>query len=272
MRGPGREAYAAFDERLQTAVGGSADAAAAVGAALFTVADLLREQPAVRRALTDIGRSPDDRETLARTLLRGRTDPAAVDLVAAAARDRWDGGRTFASAIEEFGVVALLSAADQRDVLDHVEDELFRFGQVVRAEPALRNALLDQAAPVDSRRGLVRTLLSERVTAETLQVVEHVVLGRRGRTLEAALDHVGELAAARRRRRVAVIRVAAPLTTRHRERLEQVLAAQTGGPVHLNVVVEPDMVGGVKVEIGDEVVDGTVRSRLADVERQLAGR
>ena len=63
-----------------------------------------------------------------------------------------------------------------------------------------------------------------------------------------------------------------PLTTRHTGRLEQALAAQTGGPVHLNVVVEPDLVGGVKVEIGDEVVDGTVRNRLADVERRLAGR
>jgi F-type H+-transporting ATPase subunit delta len=272
MTGPGRDAYAAFDERLQTAVGGSADAATAVGAALFAVAGLMREQPAVRRALTDTGRSPDDRETLARTLLRGRTDPAAVDLVAAAARDRWGGGRAFASAVEEFGLVSLLSAADQRGVLDDVEDELFRFGQLVRAEPALRTALLDQAAPADSRRMLVRSLLSERVTAETLQVVEHVVLGRRGRTLEAALDHIGALAAGRRRRRVAVVRAAAPLSTRHRGRLEQALAAQTGGPVHLNVVVEPDLVGGIKVEIGDEVVDGTVRSRLADVERRLAER
>jgi F-type H+-transporting ATPase subunit delta len=272
MTGPGRDAYAAFDERLQTAVGGSADAATAVGAALFAVAGLMREQPAVRRALTDTGRSPDDRETLARTLLRGRTDPAAVDLVAAAARDRWGGGRAFASAVEEFGLVSLLSAADQRGVLDDVEDELFRFGQLVRAEPALRTALLDQAAPADSRRMLVRSLLSERVTAETLQVVEHVVLGRRGRTLEAALDHIGALAAGRRRRRVAVVRAAAPLSTRHRDRLEQALAAQTGGPVHLNVVVEPDLVGGIKVEIGDEVVDGTVRSRLADVERRLAER
>ena len=271
MKGPGREAYAAFDERLQAAVG-SADAATAVGAALFAVASLLREQPALRRALTDPGRSPDDRETLARALLRDRTDPAAVDLVAAAARDRWRGGRAFASAVEEFGLVALLSAADQRGVLDDVGDELFRFGQVVRAEPALRTALRDQAAPPESRRELVRGLLSGKATAETLQVVEHVVLGRRRGTLEAELDHVGELAARRRRRRVAVARVAAPLTTQHRERLEQALAAQAGGPVHLNIVVEPGLIGGIKVEIGDEVVDGTVRSRLADVERRFAGR
>jgi F-type H+-transporting ATPase subunit delta len=65
--------------------------------------------------------------------------------------------------------------------------------------------------------------------------------------------------------------VAAPLSTENRERLEQALTAQTGGPVRLNVVVEPDLVGGIKVEIGDDVVDGTVRARLADVQRRLAG-
>ena len=65
----------------------------------------------MRWALTDIGRSPDDRETLARTLLRGRTDPAAVDL-RPPLRATGGRGRTFASAIEEFGVVALPSAAD----------------------------------------------------------------------------------------------------------------------------------------------------------------
>jgi F-type H+-transporting ATPase subunit delta len=272
MKGPGREAYAAFDERLESAVGGSADTAVAIGSALFAVAGLLREHPVLRRALTDPGRSPDDRETLARNLLGDRIEPAAADLVAAAARDRWGGGRAFAFAVEEFGLVALLSAADQRGVLDDVEDELFRFGQVVRAEPVLRSALLDQAAPARSRQELIRNLLSGKVAAETLQVVEHVVFGRRRGTLEADLDHVGELAAGRRRRRVAVVRVAAPLSPRHRQRLEQALAAQTGGPVHLNVVVDPDLVGGVKVEIGDEVVDGSVRSRLADAERRLAGR
>ncbi|MGH8824442.1 MAG: F0F1 ATP synthase subunit delta [Jiangellaceae bacterium] len=273
MRGRSRQAYAEFGERLDAAVGRDGRTAQTIGEALFGFAGLLRDQPAVRRALTDPGRSGDDRAGLVRALVGDQLDPAAVELIAAGVRERWAGPGDLMAAIEEFGVAAHLAGADREGRLDDVEDELFRFGQVVQGEPALRAALLDQAAPAESRRELVRTLLADRAEPVTVRLVEQVVLGRRDRTtVEAALNRVGELAARQRRRRVAVVRVAAPLTTGHRERLEQALATHTGGPVHLNVVVEPDLVGGVKVEMGDEVVDGTVRSRLADVERRLSGR
>jgi F-type H+-transporting ATPase subunit delta len=274
MQGPSRAAYAAFDERLDTALASAgADAgqrAASIGDALFAFAGMLRAQPAVRRALTDLGRSPDDRAALARRLVGDRFDPAAVELVEAAVRDRWSSPGKLISAIEEFGVVAHLAAADEQGRLDAVQDEVFRFGQIVQSDPALRTALLDQAAPTASRSELVRRLLEDKASPETLRLVEHVVLGRRDRQLEAALERIGELAAERRERRVAVVRVAAPLSTEHRERLERALSAQVGKAVLLNVVVEPDLVGGLKVEIGDDVVDGTVRSRLADLQRRLA--
>lgn len=271
MQGSSQQAYAAFGERVDAAIGQDSGAAATIGDSLFAFAGMLREQPAVRRALTDPGRSADDRAALAQTLVGDRLDPAAAELPAAAVRERWAGPVDLMAAVEEFGVVAHLAAAEAGDRLDDVEDELFRFGQVVQGAPTLRSALLDRAAPAPARRELVRRLLSDKAAPETVRLVEHVVLARRNSTLEAAFDRVGELAAGRRARRVALVRVAAPLSTENRERLEQALTAQAGGPVRLNVVVEPDLVGGIKVEIGDDVVDGTVRARLADVQRRLAG-
>ncbi len=153
--------------------------------------------------------------------------------------------------------------------LDRVEDELFRFGQVLHATPDLRAALLDQAAPEQARRDLVRRLLADQASAETVSLVEHAVLTSRDRRLEPAVDRIIELAAQRRQRRVAVVRVASALSQQHRDRLESALAAQAGGPVRLNVVVDPDLVGGVKVEIGDDVVDGTVQNRIAELQRRL---
>ena len=272
MQGASREAYAALGDRLEGAVGRTGADAAAIGDSLWSFAGLLRERPTLRRALTDPGRSGDDRAALAQALVGNRIDPAAAELVTAAVRDRWRSPGELASAVEELGVVAHLAAADGEGHLDDVEDELFRFGQVVQGEPALRSALLDQAAPAEARRDLVRRLLADKAQPTTVRLVEHAVLGRRDGTLEAALERIGDLAAARRARRVAVVRVAAPLTDEHRGRLSQALAAQVGGPVRLNVVVEPDLVGGIKVEVGDDVVDGTVRSRLADVQRRLSGR
>jgi F-type H+-transporting ATPase subunit delta len=274
MQGPSREAHQALAARVDDTLGGTGDDAAqratSIGDALFTVAGLLWAQPAIRRALIDPGRSPDDRAALARRLFADRVEPAAADLVTGAVRDRWEGSRDLVAAIDEFGVVAHLAAADGNGRLDSVEDELFRFGQVLHAAPDLRAALLDLAAPEQARRDLVRRLLSDRASPETVSLVEHAVLTCRDRRLEPAVDRIIELAAERRQRRVAVVRVASALSPEHRDRLENALAAQAGGPVRLNVVVDPDLVGGVKVEIGDEIVDGTVQSRIAELERLLA--
>ena len=274
MQGPSRGAYKVVAARVDDALSGTGDGAAeratSIGDALFTVAGLLWAEPAVRRALIDPGRSPDDRAAFVNRLVGDRIEPAAADLVAAAVRERWDRPRDLISAIDEFGIVAHLAAAEANGRLDSVEDQLFRFGQVLHANPDLRAALLDLAAPEHARRDLVRRLLADQASPETVSMVEHAVLTCRDRRLEPAIDRIIELAAERRQRRVAVVRVASPLSQEHRDRLENALAAQAGGDVRLNVVVDPDLVGGVKVEIGDEVVDGTVQSRIAELERQLA--
>lgn len=266
----GRQVPEALQARFDETVAQAQGRAVEIGEALFGFAGLLDSSPSVRRAVTDTGRSGEDREALVRQLVGGRIDDATTDLLAAAVHERWSRASALTAAVEEFGVLAYLTAARAHDRLEAVEDEVFRFGQVVHAEPALRTALLDRSAPTDARRQLVRRLLEGKAAPETVQLVEHAVLDRRDRSIEADLDRITEFAAQLRQRRLAVVRVAAPLSQDHRDRLERALAAQAGGPVQLNVVVEPGLVGGIKVEIGDDVVDGTVVSRLQAARRQFA--
>jgi F-type H+-transporting ATPase subunit delta len=256
-------------QRFESIVDQAADRASAVGDALFAFANLLDSRPSVRRALTDTGRTPDDREALVRRLVGDRIEPAATDVLAAAARERWAKPGDLTSTTEEFGVQAVLLAARSAGRLDAVEEEIFRFGLVVRANRDLRSALIDRAAPADARRQLVQSLLRDKAAPETVALIEHAVLDRRARSLEAELARIADFAARLRERRVAVVHVAAPLAVEHRERLERALAVRAGGPVLLNIVVEPDVVGGIRVELGDEVVDGTVTSRLDAARRQL---
>lgn len=263
------ESHRELRVRFESIVGEAVDRAADVGDALFAFAGLLDSRPSVRRALTDTGRSAADRETLVRRLVGDQIDAAATDVLAAAVGERWAVAGDLTAAIEEFGVRSVLLAARAADRLDTVEEEIFRFGQVVRGNRDLRSALIDRAAPADARRQLVRTLLQDKAAPETVALVEHAVLERRARSLEAELARVSDFAARLRERRVAVVRVAAPLAIEHRDRLERALAVRAGGPVLLNVVVEPDLVGGIKVELGDEVVDGSMTSRLDAARRQL---
>ncbi|HEU4540444.1 MAG TPA: F0F1 ATP synthase subunit delta [Jiangellaceae bacterium] len=261
----------ALADRLASAVGQSSEQAVVAGDALIAIAGFLASRASLRRALTDPGRSADSREALARQLFGGKVDEAALDVVGAAVGSRWARTGALISALSELGVQAHLISAEIRGQLDVVEEELFRFSQTVRIETALRSALLDRSAPEESRRQLVRTLLEGKAQPETVRLVENAVLERREGGLEKELDRIVDLAAARRRRKVAVARVAAPLTDEHRDRLQRALSTQAGADVQLNVVVEPELVGGIRVEIGDEVVDGTVIGRLEDARRQLAG-
>lgn len=256
-------------DRFESAVRAAADAAT-IGDSLLGIVGVLSRRPTVRRALVDVGRSADTREALARRLFGDRVDGAAMDIVAAAIAERWSRPSEFTNAITDLGIQAHLAAAEVDDRLADVEDELFRFGQIVRSDPALRSALTDQVAPRESKQQLIKRLLDRKAQPETVRLVEYAVLDRRGGSLERELDHMVELAAARRKRRVAVVHVAAPLSRDHRERLQRALSTNAGVPVELNVVVDPAIVGGIRVEIGDEVVDGTVSSRLDDARRRLA--
>ena len=162
-----------------------------------------------------------------------------------------------------------MTAAEGDGVLDDVEDELFRFARLLEREPLLRAGLTDPGLPDDRKLGLVRSLLSSRAQPATVRLVEVVVTRPRGRSVETALEELSRLAAARRQRLVAAVRVAQPLDDAQTRRLAAVLAQIYGRQVQLQVDVDPGILGGVQVRVGDEVLDGSVARRLQDVRRRL---
>jgi F-type H+-transporting ATPase subunit delta len=139
----------------------------------------------------------------------------------------------------------------------------------VEGEPALRGALAGPGLPDDRKLGLVTALLEGKVTAATLTLVTELVLRPRGRSLEGGLAEYGKLVAQRRQRLVALVRTPTELSARQRTRLAGVLAAAYGHEVHLNIEIDPSTIGGLSIEIGDEIIDGTIAGRLDDVRRRL---
>jgi F-type H+-transporting ATPase subunit delta len=269
MRGASRASMAAAREQLTAALEDQ-PAAAALGEELFAVAHLLDREPGLRRALTDATSPVAARSGLASELLDGRVSGAILDLVVGMAGARWSAPRNLADAAEELGVLATSAAAEGEGQLDDLEDELFRFGRIVSAEPDLRSALSDPQLPADGKRGLLDTLLADKVTPAALRLITQAAVYPRGRSLDASLDEYGRLAAAWRRRLIAVVRVATGLTEDERGRLAAALSHTYGHDVHLNVVIDPGVVGGISVQIGDEFIDGSMASRLAELRQRLA--
>jgi len=267
-----RASLAAAADRLESLLQGlDPEAASALSAQLSSVAGLLDSEFRLRRSLADPSGSPDARAGLLSRLLVGRVDDAAVDLLTGVVRGRWAAPIDLVAAVSELAAQAGLAAADRRGVLDDVEDELFRFARILAREPQLSLALSDPALPADRKDALLRRLLDGRAQGDTLALVRQAVTDTRGRALDRRLDQLTRLAAARRQRLVAVVRVARPLDDDQAERLRAALGGVYGREVQLQVDLDPAVLGGAVVTVGDEILDGSVARRLAQVRARLAG-
>ncbi|HTT87747.1 MAG TPA: F0F1 ATP synthase subunit delta [Acidimicrobiales bacterium] len=154
--------------------------------------------------------------------------------------------------------------------LDTVEDELFRFARVVESTPLLRSAMIDRGLPLSVRRGVVEELLRDRAHPATLRLVTEALAGR-ARDLVATLDWLVVQTAQARGWRVARVHTARPMEDEERAQLSGALERLAGAPVELQEFVDESLLGGATVQIGDLLVDATVRHRLEELEEHLLG-
>lgn len=266
-------------------------AAADLAADLAAVDHLFAVNAALRTALTDTAVAASARRAVLDDLLEGKVSPAARRVVAFAAAavpapevpaaitwlaHRAHRARRAAEGLEELEqVLGHLAARDRVggyaaavfedlpvDRLEEVEDELFRFARTVETTPALRAALADRDLPVPVRRGVVDDLLAGKVQPATLRLVDYVVVGGRSRDVVGTLYWLVDRTAEARGWRVAVVDAAREVDDDERRLLSESLAHLAGSPVELQVKIDPALLAGVRVRIGDLQVEATARDRL----------
>ncbi|HVM00218.1 MAG TPA: ATP synthase F1 subunit delta [Egibacteraceae bacterium] len=164
---------------------------------------------------------------------------------------------------------AILEVAEAEGALSRVEDDLYRFSRTVDGNPELRNRLVDPGVPVGAKLELIDELLGGH--PQSASAVMWLVQAGRARQLGAIADALAARAAAARSAVVAEVRTAVPLSEDQRHQLAEALRGSTGSPVELKVVVDPSVVGGMVVKMGDTVIDGSVARRLAELRGRLTG-
>lgn len=267
LRGASADALAALSEVLESKLQGGTDAAR-VGDDLFTVAGLLRSEAGLRRVATDLSIEASAKQGLVREIFADKVDPAALDILTEAVTRRWTVSRDLADSLEHLSEVAIVKSAGSDS--SRLSDELFAFGQAVNDNPSLRDALSDPARSRADKTTLVNSLLEGKALPATVRLAEQSLAGTY-RTVATALTTYQQVAAQVHGERVATVRVAHPLSDAERQRLTDALSRQYDRQLHLNVVTDPDVIGGIRVEIGDDVIDGTVASRLDEARRKLVG-
>jgi F-type H+-transporting ATPase subunit delta len=268
MQGSSRAALATGRDALAAALGSGADPSA-LAEDLFGVTGALDSSASLRRALVDPSRDAAAKRGLVDALFAPKISAAATDLLKVLVSGRWADDRDLGDAAESLAVEAVVASAETGGRLDALEDDLFRFGRVVLADSALRDALSLQGGNEGVKAALVETLLAGKASPEAIRLVRQAAVSPRGRRFAFVLEAYLAIAAMRREQLTATVTAAVPMSEVQTQRLGRALSRLYNRAVQINVVLDPAVVGGIRVQVGDEVVDGTILRRLQEAERAL---
>lgn len=239
---------------------------------LFSTLNVLDENGPLRRALTDPSWTVERRSGVLRSLFGGRLSDDALQVLTDLAGRRWSRERDFGDAVEQLAVTAVAASAEREGLsgLDRLSQELLSFQHVVEESHEVQRALTDQQAPAEARGNLAERLTGNG-SQEVRLLVRQAVQNPRGLKPAELIRRFATAVAGRQRQWIADVTVARPLSDEQQARLAEGLRRSFGRDLKLDVTVDPALVGGVRVKVGDDVVDSTVATRLHDLQRKMAG-
>jgi len=258
-----------LDQRY-TDAGSGADFSEA-GSGLLAASSLIDGERNLKAMFSDPALSGEGKTEVVAKLFTGKITAIAQAVLVQVVTSRWNSDADLVDAVEQSGVILVLMGAEKDGESDRVEEELFRFGRAIDANADLQMALTDPASTPEVKSGIVDSLLAGKSADQTIVLISHTAGSLRGRRIQDAISGLSELAASRRGRVVAQIRVATELNDDQKTRLAEALAKLHGREVELNVTVDPSVIGGIEVTIGDEVIDGTASTKLEQARRKMAG-
>lgn len=237
---------------------------------LFSALEAIDGSNQLVRLLSDGGLPVSVKKQAARELFGPRIGEPALTVVLDVVGRRWSEQEDLLDALERVGVVALLEQADREGRLEQVEEELFQVSRLIDATPQLSEAFDDARERPAERAEIVERLLEGRTDRLTVRLATQAVARRSEAKPSRRVLELAEYASERRERLLAVVTSARPLTEQQSARLGAILDRIYGRPVQMNVEVSSDVVGGLRIQVGDDLYDATVLSRLAQARERLA--
>jgi len=245
---------------------------------LFGILGMVDSSAGLRRALTDPSRNGDEKSALVKQLVGGKVSADAADIAGGLASSRWANARDIGDALETLAATVVISVAENKSAvsasgitgLEELENDLFSFNQAVASSHEVQRALSEPQASSAAQVALAEKLVPA-ASEEAKVLIAQAVTQPRGIKPTRLVERFAELAAKRQQRWIATVSVTRPLTQTQLARLQGGLNALYGRELKVNLNVDPALIGGIRVQVGDEVLDASVLTKLGELQRQLAG-
>ena len=241
-----------------------------IGNELFTITSALDHNIQLERALTDPSRPVEDKVAVVKTLIGDQAHPLVMEIMSDLVSRRWSRVSDIANAVEDFGVDGMMYYADYTNTTLQVSIELAELHSALLNLPVVRTKLYDATVSSEARIKLLYSLIGDAdFTKVTKRLAEHATCNLRNRrylqTIQWLINkfsrHMGES--------MVTVTTATPLSKEQVEKLIAIYSAKTGHPVHINSVVDPTVMGGMRIQVGDEVTDNTVVAQLQHLQRTV---
>ena len=241
-----------------------------IGNELFTITNVLDHNIQLERALTDPSRPVEDKVAVVKTLIGDDAHPLTMEIMSDLVARRWSRVSDIANAAEDFGVDGMMYYADHTNATLQVSIELARLHSALLNLPVVRSKLYDATVPAEARIKLLYSLIGNAdFNVVTKRLAEHATCNLRNRrylqTIQWLINkfsrHMGES--------MVTVTTATPLNQEQIKKLVAIYSAKTGHPVHINSVVDPTVLGGMRIQVGDEVTDNTVVAQLQHLQRTV---
>ncbi|HEY4151817.1 MAG TPA: F0F1 ATP synthase subunit delta [Pseudolysinimonas sp.] len=263
MGSASREALRAAVDQLAATTG----VTVATGEQLLAVGRAVDDSAQLRAILADPSVVASEKSRLVAQVFPG-LNAKATTLVDTIVNARWSNGGELVDGFEQVGIRAIAQGDSHSAV---IESELFDFARITAADAPLELALGSKLADPKGKAAIVQQLIGAKAHSGTVAIIEHLVSSPRGRRIGEMLAGAADIVADAGARRIATVTSATPLSAAQQKRLADALTKQYGSDIQLHLITDPTVVGGARVQVGDDVIDGTIASRLADLKLQLAG-
>ena len=241
-----------------------------IGNELFTITYGYDHTPRIPRALTDPGRPTEDKVALLNNLLGKQALPLTMEILTDLVGRSWSRAGDIDNAIEDFAVDAMMYQADDEKKTLKVSVQLAQLQSALLNLPVVRSDLSDSQGPLNVRYELLHALIDgadfDRIT---VRLAEHCTRNPRNRRYLESVQwlinkfsrHMGES--------MVTVTTATPLSDEQSDKLARIYTKKTGRPVHIHSVVDPTVMGGMRIQVGDEVTDNTVVAQLENLKRKV---